>query len=300
MNKEITYCGSIAIVGRPNVGKSTLLNQLLGGQKISITSCKPRTTRHLITGIYTEGSHQAIYVDTPGLHSKETRIINWLRYCTSKNSIYNIGLVIFVVEGSKWTFDDEVVLNKLHDVHCPILLVINKVDNIKCKERLLPYMQFLSEQMHFHDILPICAEKNTNINQLTEIVLRSLPEKVHQFPKNWVTDRSYRFIISEIIREKLIRFLGEELPYTVTVGIEQCITDNRGSYNIYALILVKRYSQKKIIIGKNGSKIKKIGIEARKDIEILFDKHVYLKLWVKVQLNWVEDDEELCVFKLCK
>lgn len=297
MNKEITYCGSIAIVGRPNVGKSTLLNQLLG-QKISITSCKPRTTRHLITGIYTEGSYQAIYVDTPGLHSKETRIMNWLRHCTSKNAIYNIGLVIFVVEGSKWTFDDEVVLNKLHDIHCPILLVINKVDNIKYKERLLPYMHFLSEQMHFHDILPICAEKKTNINRLTDIVLRSLPENVHQFPNSWVTDRSYRFIISEMIREKLIRFLGDELPYTVTVVIEQLITDNKGSYNIYALILVRRYSQKKIIIGKNGSKIKKIGIEARKDIEILFDKHVYLKLWVKVQLNWLED-EELCFFKLC-
>jgi len=292
MSKQKTYCGFVAIVGRPNVGKSTLLNQLLG-QKISITSRKPQTTRHRIMGIETEGNYQTIYVDTPGLHVEEKRAINRLMNRATSSSIGDVELIIFVVEGTHWTSDDEMVINKLRHLPCPVLLVINKIDNVVDKTRLLPHIEFLSKQMNFLDIVPISAEKGTGIDIITKIVRQHMPEAAHHFPVDYITDRSQRFMASEIIREKLMRFLGDELPYSVTVEIEQFVVNERGSYNIHGLILVERDGQKKMVIGNKGSKIKKIGIEARMDMEKLFATKVHLELWVKVKAVWADDERAL-------
>ncbi|MFK8696574.1 GTPase Era [Proteus mirabilis] len=292
MSEEQTYCGFIAIVGRPNVGKSTLLNQLLG-QKVSITSRKPQTTRHRIMGIDTDGAYQAIYVDTPGLHIEEKRAINRLMNRAASSSIGDVELVIFVVEGTNWTPDDEMVLNKLKSLRCPVLLAINKVDNVTDKTKLLPHVGFLSQQMDFLDVVPISAEKGMNVDTIAKIVRNCLPEAIHHFPEDYITDRSQRFMASEIIREKLMRFLGEELPYSVTVEIEQFVTNDRGGYDIHGLILVEREGQKKMVIGNKGAKIKKIGTEARMDMEDLFENKVHLELWVKVKAGWADDERAL-------
>ncbi|HDT0720234.1 TPA: GTPase Era [Proteus mirabilis] len=292
MSEEQTYCGFIAIVGRPNVGKSTLLNQLLG-QKVSITSRKPQTTRHRIMGIDTDGAYQAIYVDTPGLHIEEKRAINRLMNRAASSSIGDVELVIFVVEGTNWTPDDEMVLNKLKSLRCPVLLAINKVDNVTDKTKLLPHIGFLSQQMDFLDVVPVSAEKGMNIDTIAKIVRNCLPEAIHHFPEDYITDRSQRFMASEIIREKLMRFLGEELPYSVTVEIEQFVTNDRGGYDIHGLILVEREGQKKMVIGNKGTKIKKIGTEARMDMEDLFENKVHLELWVKVKAGWADDERAL-------
>lgn len=286
------YCGFVAIVGRPNVGKSTLLNQILG-QKISITSRKAQTTRHRIVGIHTEDQYQTIYVDTPGLHIEEKRAINRLMNRAASSAIGDVDLVIFVVEGTKWNDDDEMVLNKLRSTKAPVVLAINKTDNIQDKEELFPHVAELSEKFEFAEIIPISAQKGQNIDRLKDIVRGSLREGLHHFPEEYVTDRSERFMASEIIREKLMRFLGEELPYSVTVEIEQFKTNERGTYEINGLILVERDGQKKMVIGNGGSKIKRIGTEARLDMERLFDNKVHLELWVKVKAGWADDERAL-------
>ena len=287
-----TYCGFIAIVGRPNVGKSTLLNKILG-QKISITSRKAQTTRHRIVGIHTEGAYQAIYVDTPGLHIEEKRAINRLMNRAASSAIGGVDLIIFVVEGTKWTEDDEMVLNKLRAAKAPVVLAINKIDNVKEKDELLPHITELSQKFDFVEILPISAQRGKNVHILQKIVRDSLREGVHHFPEEYVTDRSQRFMASEIIREKLMRFTGEELPYSVTVEIEQFKVNERGVYEINGLILVEREGQKKMVIGAKGQKIKTIGIEARADMERLFDAQVHLELWVKVKSGWADDERAL-------
>ena len=287
-----TYCGFIAIVGRPNVGKSTLLNKILG-QKISITSRKAQTTRHRIVGIHTEGAYQAIYVDTPGLHIEEKRAINRLMNLAASSAIGDVDLIIFVVEGTKWTEDDEMVLNKLRAAKAPVVLAINKIDNVKEKDELLPHITELSQKFDFVEILPISAQRGKNVHILQKIVRDSLREGVHHFPEEYVTDRSQRFMASEIIREKLMRFTGEELPYSVTVEIEQFKVNERGIYEINGLILVEREGQKKMVIGAKGQKIKTIGIEARADMERLFDAQVHLELWVKVKSGWADDERAL-------
>ena len=287
-----TYCGFIAIVGRPNVGKSTLLNKILG-QKISITSRKAQTTRHRIVGIHTEGAYQAIYVDTPGLHIEEKRAINRLMNRAASSAIGDVDLIIFVVEGTKWTEDDEMVLNKLRAAKAPVVLAINKIDNVKEKDELLPHITELSQKFDFVEILPISAQRGKNVHILQKIVRDSLREGVHHFPEEYVTDRSQRFMASEIIREKLMRFTGEELPYSVTVEIEQFKVNERGVYESNGVILVEREGQKKMVIGAKGQKIKTIGIEARADMERLFDAQVHLELWVKVKSGWADDERAL-------
>lgn len=287
-----TYCGFIAIVGRPNVGKSNLLNKILG-QKISITSRKAQTTRHRIVGIHTEDQYQAIYVDTPGLHIEEKRAINRLMNRAASSAIGDVDLIIFVVEGTKWTDDDEMVLNKLRAAKAPVVLAINKVDNIKEKDELLPHITELSKKFDFAEILPISAQRGKNVHILQKIVRKSLREGGHHFPEEYVTDRSQRFMASEIIREKLMRFTGEELPYSVTVEIEQFKLNERGTYEINGLILVEREGQKKMVIGAKGQKIKTIGMEARADMERLFDNKVHLELWVKVKAGWADDERAL-------
>ncbi|MDO4627322.1 MAG: GTPase Era [Pasteurellaceae bacterium] len=287
-----TYCGFIAIVGRPNVGKSTLLNKILG-QKISITSRKAQTTRHRIVGIHTDGSYQAVYVDTPGLHIEEKRAINRLMNRAASSAIGDVDLIIFVVDGTHWNEDDEMVLNKLRQARAPVVLAINKIDNVKNKDELLPFITELSQKFDFKDIVPISAQRGKNVQQLQKIVRQSLHKGIHHFPEDYVTDRSQRFMASEIIREKLMRFMGQELPYSVTVEIEQFKLNERGTYEINGLILVERDGQKKMVIGQGGQKIKTIGIEARADMERLFDNKVHLELWVKVKSGWADDERAL-------
>lgn len=287
-----SYCGLIAIVGRPNVGKSTLLNQLLG-QKVSITSKKPQTTRHRILGIDTEGGYQTIYVDTPGLHQEEKRAINRLMNRAATSSLGDVEMVIFVVDGTRWTSDDDHVLSKLKDQKYPVVLAINKIDLIGDKEILLPHIQTLAQKMDFAAVLPISAEKGTNVEKIREMARAVLPEGEHYFPEDYITDRSSRFMASEIIREKLMRFTGEELPYSVTVEIERFKVEDDGLFHINALILVERDGQKKMVIGNKGEKIKTIGTEARIDMERLFGTRVFLELWVKVKAGWADDERAL-------
>lgn len=290
---ENQHCGFIAIVGRPNVGKSTLLNNLLG-QKISITSRKPQTTRHRIMGVETEGDYQAIFVDTPGLHIEEKRAINRLMNRAASSTLSDVNLVLFVVEGTHWSDDDEMVLTKLKNANFPVVLCVNKVDNVKDRNEVMLHMQELSQRMDFVDVVPISAKHNKNIDVLRKHVRDHLPKAVHHFPEEYVTDRSQRFMASEIIREKLMRFTGEELPYSVTVEIERFDynPDNDG-FHINALILVERIGQKKMVIGNKGEKIKTIGREARLDMEELFGRKVYLETWVKVKSGWADDERAL-------
>ncbi len=292
MSQNKTYCGMVAIVGRPNVGKSTLLNKLLG-QKVSITSRKPQTTRHRIMGIDTEENFQAIFVDTPGLHVEEKRAINKLMNRAASSSLAEVGLVLFLVEGTKWTEDDQMVMNKVKQSGQPCCLLVNKSDNVKDKTKLMSHLQWLHEQHDFAHIMPISAKLGRNVDELRELVHKSLPESEFYFPEDYITDRSSRFMASEIIREKLMRFTGDELPYSVTVEIEQFLLADNGVYRINGLILVERETQKRMVIGKGGQRLKTIGAEARKDMESLFDNKVFLELWVKVKSGWADDERAL-------
>lgn len=291
-NELTTYAGLIAIVGRPNVGKSTLLNALLG-QKISITSRKPQTTRHRILGILTEENRQAILVDTPGLHTEEKRAINRLMNRAASSSIAEVELIVFLVEGTHWTKDDELVLSKVKKSGSPCILVVNKIDNIQDKDDLLPHLQKLGELHTFRDIVPISATKGHSVDTIRDLCLASLPESDFWFPEDHVTDRSSRFMASEIIREKIIRFTGDELPYSTTVEIEQFKMDAKGIIHINALVLVERDSQKRMVIGNKGARLKTIGQEARRDMEELFDSKVFLETWVKVKSGWADDERAL-------
>lgn len=292
MTKETNYCGLIAIVGRPNVGKSTLLNSLLG-QKVSITSKKPQTTRHRILGILTEENRQAILVDTPGLHTEEKRAINRLMNKAASSSIAEVELIAFLVEGTHWTTDDELVLSKVKKSGAPCILVVNKIDNVQNKEDLLPHLQKLGSKYNFRDIIPISASKGDNVDKIHDLCMSTLPEGEFWFPEDYITDRSSRFMASEIIREKLIRFTGDELPYSITVEIEQFKVDAKGIYHINALVLVERETQKRMVIGNKGSRLKTIGQEARRDMEALFGQQVFLETWVKVKSGWADDERAL-------
>ncbi|KOO07857.1 GTPase Era [Vibrio hepatarius] len=290
---ENQHCGFVAIVGRPNVGKSTLLNRILG-QKISITSRKPQTTRHRIMGVDTEGDYQAIYVDTPGLHIEEKRAINRLMNRAANSSLSDVNLVFFLVDGTHWTKDDEMVLTKLQKSNFPVVLCVNKVDNVQDRNEVMLHMMDMSKKMDFVDVVPISAKHGKNIDVLRKHVRDHLPKATHHFPEEYVTDRSQRFMASEIVREKLMRFTGEELPYSVTVEIERFdYNPETDGFHINALILVERSGQKKMVIGKGGEKIKTIGREARLDMEELFGRKVYLETWVKVKSGWADDERAL-------
>ncbi|WP_286262539.1 GTPase Era [Thalassotalea atypica] len=292
MTNNTTFCGLIAIVGRPNVGKSTLLNALLG-QKVSITSRKPQTTRHRILGILTEKDKQAVLVDTPGLHSDEKRAINRLMNRAASSSISEVESIVFLVEGTHWTKDDELVLNKVKQSGAPCILAINKIDNVQDKEALLPHLEKLGKLHNFSDIIPISASKGDNVDKIKAMCLSSLPESDFWFPEDYITDRSSRFMASEILREKLMRFTGDELPYSTTVEIEQFKQDAKGILHINALILIERNSQKRMVIGNKGERLKTIGQEARRDMEDLFDQQVFLETFVKVKSGWADDERAL-------
>jgi GTP-binding protein Era len=293
MSEQSTRCGYVAIVGRPNVGKSTLLNHVLG-QKISITSRKPQTTRHRVMGIKTEGANQTIFVDTPGLHKStdSEKAINRYMNRAASSTINDVDVVVFVVERGKWTDEDEWVLQKLEYVNCPVVLVINKVDQIKDKSTLLPFLQNCATKRKFAEIIPLSALTDANLDPLESCLTRFLPLQQHLFPEDQVTDRSSRFMAAELVREKIMRQLGDEIPYAMTVEIEQ-FKDSGKSLHIHALILVEREGQKRIVIGNKGSRLRLIGQEARLDMEAMFERKVMLKLWVKVKSGWSDDERAL-------
>lgn len=288
---DTTYAGLVAIVGRPNVGKSTLLNKLVG-QKVSITSKKPQTTRHRIVGIDTEQEYQTVYVDTPGLHMEEKRAINRLMNKAAASSILDVEFVLFVVEGTRWHDDDQMVLNKLIAANKPVILVVNKVDLYKDKAELLPHLQWLGTQLNFLDVVPLSAESGDNVSALRKVVQQHLPPCEFFFPEDYVTDRSQRFMAAEIVREKLMRFLGDELPYAVTVEIERFKWEEK-HFHIAALVLVERDSQKRMVIGNKGERIKQIATEARLDMADMLDAPVFLQVWVKVKSGWADDERAL-------
>lgn len=285
------YFGFVGIIGRPNVGKSTLMNHLLG-QKVSITSRRPQTTRNRVIGIDTEGEYQTVYVDTPGLHKEEKRAINRLMNRAAESALGDVELILLVVDATQWTDDDELVFSKIENVKIPVVLVINKIDKVQDKDSLLPLIEKLSSRLKFKDIIPVSAMKNVNLQELKQLIRQSLPEGVHCFPEDSITDRSSRFMAAELIREKVMRQMGEELPYSVTVEVEEFKEENN-LLRISAVILVERSGQKKMVIGAGGNRIKRIGTDARIDMEKLFDCKVFLNLFVKVKAGWADDERAL-------
>ena len=289
--KEETRCGYVAIVGRPNVGKSTLLNHLLR-QKVSITSRKPQTTRHRIIGVTSDYHHQCIFVDTPGLHDARKSALNRLMNETVISVINDVDAIIFVVESLSFNQEDYKVLEVLKEIYKPVLLVINKTDRLSQKDLLLPHMDKLSTLFDFAEIIPASALGGHNLDRIEKAVKSCLPQGEFLFPEDQFTDRSMRFLASELIREKITRQLGDELPYDITVEIEK-FTEENGLIDIHGLILIDRSGQKKIIIGKNGARLKTIGIAARQDMEKAFACKVMLRLWVKVKSGWADDERAL-------
>lgn len=291
MSASKNFCGYVAIVGRPNVGKSTLLNHLLGF-KLSITSRKPQTTRHNVLGILTEDDCQIIFVDTPGLHSGQTKALNRYMNKAAGQAIADVDVVIFVVDQDKWTEADAAVAERLAQVEVPVIVAVNKVDRVDEKDALLPQLKLIAELLPNADIVPVSALYGKNLDVLRVTIRRYIPEGFYFFPEDQITDKSERFLAAEIVREKITRQLGAEVPYEVTVEIEEWRREER-ILHISALILVERDGQKKIIIGEKGARLKKIGQQARTDMEKLFDSKIMLKLWVKVRAGWSDDERAL-------
>lgn len=283
--------GHVALVGRPNVGKSTLLNALLG-QKLSITSHKPQTTRHRILGIKTGADTQVIYVDTPGIHGKAKRAMNRYMNRAASSILHDVDVVVFLVEAMRWGDDDALVLEALSSVKALTVLAVSKVDLIQNKEKLLPFLQITAGKYPFSSVVPISAYNAVNLDELENIIRSYLPESLPLYPEDQITDRSERFLAAEIIREKLMRRLNEELPYELTVEIEQFKREGE-MLRISGLIWVERDNQKAIVIGKQGNMLKTIGREARIDMENLFSRRVFLQLWVKVKEGWSDNERAL-------
>ncbi|WP_347988793.1 GTPase Era [Methylomonas sp. AM2-LC] len=284
-------CGYVALIGRPNVGKSTLMNHLLG-QKLSITSRKPQTTRHRIIGIKTTAEGQAIFMDTPGMHQDEKKVLNRHLNKTADSTLLGVDLVLWLLDGLYWHEYDEQIFNKLRYAGLPVILVINKIDKIKDKQAFLAFFSEAREKFPFQEIIPVSALKKTNLDLLEKHVMALLPVAEPIYPEDQITDRPERFFVAEIVREKLTRRLGDELPYALTVEIE-LYEEHPDLCKIYANIWVERSSQKSIVIGKQGEMLKNIGTEARIDIEKLIGQKVYLQLWVKVKKGWSDSERAL-------
>lgn len=291
MTDNTSRCGYVALVGRPNVGKSTLLNHILG-QKLAITSRKPQTTRHTLLGIKTEGPVQAVYVDTPGIHKDNDKALNRFMNRTATQALRDVDLVLFLVDRLRWTDEDQMVLERVQNVRCPVIVVVNKVDRQEDKTELLPHLEWLSKQLPEAEVVPVSALHGQNLDHLEKLIAERLPEGEHFYPEDQLTDRSSRFLAAELVREKVMRQLGAEIPYQVTVEIEQ-FRQEGAVLHIHALILVEREGQKKIIIGDGGARMKKIGQEARLDMQKLFGSKVMLNLWVKVKRGWSDDERAL-------
>jgi GTP-binding protein Era len=284
--------GYVAIIGRPNVGKSTLINRVLG-QKLCITSRRPQTTRHRILGIKTDDDSQLIYVDTPGLHIDDKKAMNRYMNRAAASSIDDVDVILFVVDGMNWTDEDEKVLERLKvSAKAPVILVINKMDKLADKEVMLPHIQKLSAQFDYANVFPISARKGMNLDELEKQIKQLVPEGDLIFPEDQITDRSSRFLAAELVREQLFRHLGQELPYSITVEIEQ-FDDEKGLYRIGAVIYVERDGQKAIVIGKKGDLLKSVGKDARIEMQSLFGHKVFLRLWVKVREGWGDNERML-------
>lgn len=286
-----SLCGCIAIVGRPNVGKSTLLNHLIR-QKISITSRKPQTTRFNVTGVKTEGCAQMVFVDTPGMHKKESKAINRFMNRAANSVLSGVDLIIFVVDRAVWTEEDEMVVQRISTRCADTLVVVNKMDRIEDKAVLPAHLLRLQASLNPAAIIPISALKNQNLDVLENEIVKRLPHGEHLFPEDQVTDKSARFLAAELIREKIMRQLGAELPYQVAVEIEEFREEGK-IVHISGLILVEREGQKRILIGEKGGRLKSIGQSARQDIEVMLDTRVMLRLWVKVRSGWSDDERAL-------
>jgi len=288
MSKRVGY---VALIGRPNVGKSTLLNQLLG-QKLAITSHKPQTTRHRILGIKTTDQGQILYVDTPGIHQRGGKAMNRYLNRTAKTSLMDVDALLFVVQAMQWTDEDAAVLEAIKRVGVPAIAVVNKVDTLKNREQLLPYLAELGERHDFAAIVPVSARAGTNCEPLEQEALKLLPEGELIYPEDQLSDRSGRFFAAELIREQLTRRYHNELPYALTVAIER-FEESEGLFRIGAVIWVERDSQKGILVGKGGQSLKVAATAARKSMEEFFGCRVHLDLWVKVKDSWSTDEASL-------
>jgi GTP-binding protein Era len=286
----ITHCGLVTLAGRPNVGKSTLLNSLVG-QKISITSPRAQTTRHRLLGIKTAGHAQAIYVDTPGLHEGGKGTMNRHLNKVAGASLQGVDCIVLMIDANGWTQEDERPLQMAAKQKIPVILVINKIDQLKDRDQLLPLMEQSSLKMAFSDIVPVSARAGTNVDDLEKTILRYLPEQPALYPADVVTDRGGRFLAAELVREQIFRGFQQEVPYSTAVSIEQ-FSRTKGTLHIEATIWVEREGQKPILIGKDGQQIKTIGSRARLAMQKMFATKVHLNLWVKVREGW-SDNEKL-------
>jgi len=284
-------CGFVAIVGRPNVGKSTLVNAIMG-RKISIVTAKPQTTRHRIVAVHTSEDAQILFVDTPGLHRRAGRAMNRLMNRAASNALADADVVLFVSDATRWTTEDEDVLRQLRDARAPVIAVLNKTDCVHPKEKLLDAMQLMAARRDFAEIVPISAQQGDNLDRLLQLLPGYLPESPPLFPEDMLTDRSRDFHVAEIVREKLTLMLHQELPYGLTVQVERFDEDDTAA-TIHAVIWVERDSQKGIVIGKEGATLKRIGRAARLDIAAFLGKRVHLELWVKVKENWADSEKDL-------
>ena len=281
-----TYCGLVALVGRPNVGKSTLLNHLVG-QKLSITSRKPQTTRHNLMGVATQGAHQAVFVDTPGLHAHEGRALNRHMVRSAASALHDVDLVVMLLDRDRWHPQDDYVLARVAKARCPRIVVLNKIDRLQDKSTLLPALERIPGDV-FDEYFPISALTGEGLEPLRKALFARLPAGPHMFDEEQITDQSERFLVAEIVREKLMRQLGDEIPHRLTVVVEQ-FKDMPHIADIAADIYVERASQKRIIVGKGGARLKQVGQAAREDIERLLQRRVMLRLWVKVKPGWTDD-----------
>ena len=284
-------CGYVAIIGRPNVGKSTLLNMILG-QKISITSRKPQTTRHQLLGIKTVKNCQVLYVDTPGIHSRESKAINRYMNRAALSILDDVDVVLFLLDRTAWLTDDQKVADALNYYSGRLILAINKIDRLKSLTQLLPRLSKLHEAFPQAELVPISASTGENISQLESLINESMPTGPFFFPENQITDRSERFLVAEMIREKLTRQLGEEVPYVLTIQVDR-FEIGVDIAEIDATIFVEKEGQKAILIGKKGDRLKQIGSDARKDIEKLLNLKVMLTTWVKVKSGWSDNERTL-------
>lgn len=291
MSNSIKKSGYVAMIGKPNVGKSTLMNYILG-KKLSITSRKPQTTRHRILGVKTQNDTQVVYLDTPGIHQNHKRLMNKVMNRAALGVLEEVDIILFLVDALKWGEDDAAVLKQLKSLSIPIILVVNKIDQVKDKALLLPFLEKISALYDFVKVFPISAKTGLQVDALENEIHQLLPSDIPFFPPEQFTDRSNKFVATEFIREKLMRSLGEELPYETAVTIE-AFEEDESIIRIAALIFVNRDSQKAIVIGKAGSVLKSVGTQARLDLENYFEKKVLLKLWVKVKSGWSDDQRSL-------